>query len=88
MHVHFESLYTGKKVIVLMVENMKEASPETSSHPNNFTFHCCKSTMFILQTCFISLSFFCLVFWCVWGVFYPSPTRTESVFGISWAVVR
>jgi len=28
--------------IVLIVENMKEASQEMSSHPNNSTFRCCK----------------------------------------------
>lgn len=49
-----------KKVIilVLIIENMKEASPEMSSYTNNFTFRCCKSTMFILRTCFKSLNFF------------------------------
>lgn len=60
---------------------MSEASPEMSSYPNNLTFRCCKSTMFILQTCFISLRFFfCFVlFFGVWGIFSTrqSPTQTE-----------
>lgn len=83
MHVHFESLYTEKKNhIVLTVENMKEVSPEMSSYPNNLTFRCCKSTMFMLQTCFISLRVFLFCF--VFGVsgMFSSPTHTESVLWV------
>lgn len=83
MHVHFESLYTEKKVIVLMVENMKEASPEMSSHPNDFTFRCCKSTMFILQTCFISLSIFLFGFWCVCGGYFIPRPLVQNLFLVS-----
>lgn len=65
--------------IVLIVENK---TPNMSSYLNNLTFRCCKRTTFILQTCFISLSFslFCLL--CAGGYFpfIPHPTLAESVF--------
>lgn len=63
---------------------MKEVSPQTSSPPDNSTFRCCKSTMFILQTCFISLSFFLFGFrfWRVGDISHVSlahPNRIRVV---------
>lgn len=82
MHVHFWNILKKSNSYCFNSETWA-VSPQMSFYPNNLTFRCCKSTMFILQTCFISLSFFFVFVY--WGIFctYPSPTRTESVFWVS-----
>lgn len=52
---------------------MKEVSPQITSDPNNLTFRCCKSTIFILQTCFISLIVFFVLFLVCGGHFPLTP---------------
>lgn len=84
MHVHFESLYTERNnPYSFNSENRTEVSPRNiSSYPNNLTFRCCKSTMFILQTCFISLGFSSV--FGVWGIFSTYPNHSDLIECMWW----